>query len=136
MTTRLWKRGSQSLLALTMLWTIGCQGRGDPVPPDVVAIRYLHELVLVEEQVRSQTSHYGLINEITPMLEARLSARFLRRVRESHSIRFAVTPQGYCVFALPLAGSYARRSFFVDQTGLIRQEWDGRKVTSQSPALR
>lgn len=47
------------------------------------------------------------------------------------------TPQGYAVSAVPKAfGSTGRRTFYTDQTGIIRQNWTSEAATEKSEELK
>jgi type IV pilus assembly protein PilA len=47
------------------------------------------------------------------------------------------TPTGYAVNAVPKAfGSTGRRTFYSDQTGIVRENWGADPATAQSPELK
>jgi len=47
------------------------------------------------------------------------------------------TPAGYSVTAVPKAfGSTGRRTFYSDQSGVIRQNWSQESATAQSPEFK
>ena len=47
------------------------------------------------------------------------------------------TPQGYSLSAVPKAfGSTGRRTFYTDQTGIIRQNWTNEPATDKSEELK
>jgi type IV pilus assembly protein PilA len=47
------------------------------------------------------------------------------------------TPQGYAISAVPKAfGSTGRRTFYSDQTGIVRQNWTAEPATDKSDELK
>lgn len=54
-----------------------------------------------------------------------------------HRFTVAASPQGYSVTVMPVQfGSSGRRTFFSDQTLVIRQNWSAEPATVTSPELR
>ncbi len=54
-----------------------------------------------------------------------------------YNFTITATPQGYAVSAVPKSfGSTGRRTFYTDQTGIIRQNWSQEPATDKSEELK
>jgi prepilin-type N-terminal cleavage/methylation domain-containing protein len=54
-----------------------------------------------------------------------------------YNFTLAASPQGYSVSAVPKQfGSTGRRTFYTDQTGIVRQNWNQDPATSNSEELK
>jgi len=105
---------------------------GDPLSPEMAALRYLREFAAIEKEIYSREMRYATKDEISPTIESRLHSRYLRRLRQFYTVDSAITPKGYCVTVRPIRIGYPDHSFFLDQSGLIRQERSGRPATERS----
>ena len=54
-----------------------------------------------------------------------------------YNFTISATPQGYSVNAVPKAfGSTGRRTFYSDQTDIVRENWGADPATGNSPELK
>jgi len=57
--------------------------------------------------------------------------------KNGYKFQMVQTPQGFNVIAVPVQfGNTGRRTFFADQTGVIRQNWGAEPATATSEELK
>jgi hypothetical protein len=103
--------------------------------PDSCAIRYLHELTLAQRAMYLSENRYGTLQVIEPRIAMVLSSSFIKNLHNSYKISLRITASGYSARAVPLQGSQARRSFFVDESCVLRQNWGNGPADEASEVL-
>ena len=113
---------------------------------EMAAVRQIHTIHTVQAQYMSQFGKYATVmTELGPPAggapgpaAADLIADDLAK-GEKNGYRFAVagSATGYTVLAIPSTyGTTGRRTFFSDQTGVIRQNWGAEPPTVASPEVK
>ena len=95
---------------------------GSPEMDEVVAISALHMIAAGEEQYRVTEGNYGSIDQL---LEKKLLGK---EVLEKYGYKFEVTTSahGFEAVAVPAEyGKSGKRSFFIDQSGVVRGDDHG-----------
>jgi hypothetical protein len=119
--------GLKTFLAI-FVFGVTCSLRQDPPPCEAPAIRRIQQIHSAEAQFMSEHQHFGAAVELTlPDEMPRCGYRYTIQPR----------PNGYTIEARPDDyPTYPRRSFYSDQTFIIRQVRDNAPATSSDPELR
>jgi hypothetical protein len=106
-------------------------GQQDPPSPEMKAIRHIANLCKFENQSYAEFGQYvglSILNRRYPSLN--------RDEIGEYRIELQAAQDHYQIRAIPIANSGARRSFYCDQSGIIRQSWNSEVADSTSPPLR
>lgn len=120
------------LVAFAGLTLVACSR---PTPPSS-DFKTVVLLIQIRDAQRRHYSTYGSYANADAIVAFKPSLpNCVKRSRcYDHGIRIEADRDRYQI-AAPAESGYARRSFFLDQGGLIRQEWDG-PASAKSPVLR
>jgi hypothetical protein len=103
---------------------------------ETVALVQVRKLCQSEIAFRSQNGHFGTIEELKlgSYLQDWTKDR-LDRIR--HSFRANIKDHEFTIQAWPwVRDSDGRRTFYCDQTGILRQSWDGSQADSRSAEVK
>lgn len=124
------------LLIGALLTVGGCsQWLQHSADPESCAIRYLHELTVAQRAMYLSENRYGTLQVMEPRIAMVLSSSFIKNLHNSYEISLRITAAGYSARAVPLQGSLARRSFFVDESCVLRQNWGNGAADETSEVL-
>jgi len=110
------------------------------------AIQAISTINKVEVQYYSQFNGYGTLAQLGPAsagaAEGPASAGLIAGSLASgtnggYNFTVTLTPAGYAVSAVPKAfNSTGRRTFYSDQSGIVRQNWSADPATERSEEIR
>jgi prepilin-type N-terminal cleavage/methylation domain-containing protein len=113
---------------------------------EMAATRELHNLITAQTQYMSQFSRYATsLQELGPPTSGQpnpsgadlITADMAKGEKNGYRFTLQGTPQGFFIQAVPVTfGTTGRRTFYTDQTGVIRQNWGQEPATASSEELR
>ena len=112
-------------------------GRGDKAPPELLAISRLVLLSKVEMRFMSLTGRYGTLQDLGPQGANLILGSLARGSVDGYKFEVIPGPRTYVIHAHPIRWKIdGRRTFYSDQTGIIRQNWTDTPATSESEELQ
>lgn len=113
---------------------------------EMAATREMHNLITAQTQYMSQFSRYATsLQELGPPTSGQpnpsgadlITADMAKGVKNGYRFNMQGSPQGFFIQATPVGfGSTGRRTFYTDQTGVIRQNWGQEPATPASEELK
>jgi len=110
------------------------------------ATREIHNLITAQTQYMSSYQRYATsLTELGPPTSGQagpsgadlISKDMASGTKNGYKFQMVQTPQGFNVIAVPVQfGNTGRRTFFADQTGVIRQNWGAEPATATSEELK
>ena len=117
------------------------------ISAETVVLRELHAIYEAQAQYVSQFGHYAAtLAELGPATGGAgggpwagnlIPARLASGEKDGYAFELMTTPGGFAVTATPkVYGSTGRRSFYVEHSGVVRQNWGPEPATAASEELR
>jgi prepilin-type N-terminal cleavage/methylation domain-containing protein len=114
---------------------------------EMAATRELHNLITAQTQYMSQFGRYAQsLQELGPPASAGqagpngadlVTKEMSNGSKNGYKFNLQATPQGFIVQAVPVTfNNTGRRTFYTDQTGIIRQNWGAEPATATSDELK
>ena len=79
---------------------------------------------------------FGSLQEVLPLVIKQLSQSEVDYCMEKYVIQAVIQPDGYRIVGIPAPKSVARRSFFMNQSGVIRESWTPELATENSAVIK
>lgn len=112
---------------------------------EMAATRELHNLITAETQYMSQFGRYATsMQELGPPTSGQpnpsgadlITGDMAKGMKNGYKYNLQGSPQGFFIQAIPQSfGATGRRTFFADQSGVIRQNWGQEPATPTSEEL-
>ncbi|MBI4904204.1 MAG: pilin, type IV [Acidobacteria bacterium] len=119
------------LLALTILaLTIPIHTGHRMYPHEMAAIRSITHINTAQSEYLAAHGRYA------DNLAALGFAELITGNRAGYQFRFETTPAGYTISASPASAKTGRRTFFSDQSFVLRENWGPEPATPQSKVLK
>jgi len=113
---------------------------------EMAAMRELHNLNTAQMQYMSNFGRFAAsLTELGPPTSGQASptsadlitGEMSKGVKNGFRYQVQITPAGYAATAVPVTfPSTGRRTFYTDQSGVIRQNWGAEPATPQSDELK
>jgi prepilin-type N-terminal cleavage/methylation domain-containing protein len=115
---------------------------------EMAAIATLHTINTVETQYMSQFGNFATsLTQLGPPASSNgaegpqaaglISGNLASGSTGGYNYTITQTPSGYAVSAVPKAfGSTGRRTFYTDQSGIVRENWSQDPATVNSPEIK
>jgi prepilin-type N-terminal cleavage/methylation domain-containing protein len=113
---------------------------------EMAAVRQIHTLHTVQAQYMSQFGRYAAsLAELGPPSGGQpgpagadlIGQDFAQGVKNGYNFKLEATPTGYVVNAIPATpGTTGRRTFFSDQSGIIRENWGAEPANASSKEIK
>lgn len=107
-----------------------------PVDREAHAVKYLIVIGEAESEFQRVAGRYGPLEEIAPGVSKRVSPVMMERLLEAYDFRVEAGAETFRVFTRLKRGDLARRTFFLDQTGVIRESWGPEAASAASGEVR
>ncbi len=102
----------------------------------MAAIVFTMKAVGAETSFKAENGRFGSYEEILPRLRASLSEERIDYALRNYDFRLESDDGSYRMYAVQRKGSMARRSFFVDETGVVRESWGPEPASASSPVVK
>ena len=121
-----------------LLLAAGCDTTiHDRATPDHMALIVVTEIKIAEEKFYSKFHRYGTFEELGAQSEKLMSMNLAGGRYYRYRFELAVNAAKYSLTAVPEhRGDAMERSFYCDQTGVVRQSWDPAPATARSPEVK
>lgn len=116
-------------------FTVANCTRDDPIPVEMQAINVLMQISRGEEQYKRLHGRYAPLYELGPDGE-KLVPRPASEAQEAYAFHLVATEQSYHVRAMPRHKQGGRRSFYLDESGKIRESWMPETAGPESHLIR
>jgi type IV pilus assembly protein PilA len=113
---------------------------------EMAATREMHNLITAETQYMSQFGRYAAsLQELGPPTSGQpnpsgadlITKDMAAGLKNGYKYNLQGSPQGFFIQAIPQQfGNSGRRTFYTDQTGVIRQNWGQEPATATSDELK
>ena len=124
-------------VVLLTSWSASCNRViVDPVSPEVVAVMQLRNISEAEARAYVETGRYLPLVELRRMCPELISAELATGTRYGYKFKLNLNRFDYAVRARPLPESGCRRSFYSDNSRVIRQSWGPALADGTSAVLR
>jgi hypothetical protein len=123
-------------LIIIIILITGC-GHQDPPSAELRVIVILRDIAVAEENFRKKAGRYGSLEELNDFSSLISSAN--AGIGEYNGYRFTIDAKegDYSIEAQPIEwGVTGKRSFYTDQTRVIRQSWGPDPANDQSDILK
>ena len=108
----------------------------DPATPEMLAIKELTQTQNAEARAHVETGHYLRLGELRQLYPALLATQPGSIARSGYAFTLDVEETGYQLRAIPLPGRGGRRSFYCDETTVIRESWGPGLASARSRELQ
>lgn len=123
-----------SMLVLSLT---GCSiGITESAGPEIRMVRCLMAIRDVQNEFYSAELRFGTLPEVLPRVVQRTSQEEVVYCMRKYVVRLEIQLHGYRICAGPAPKSLARRSFFMDQSGVIRESWGPESATENSAVVK
>lgn len=99
-------------------------------------VRCAKEIVAVQNEFNVKRMRFGALEEVLPLVVQRIPQGLVDDCQDDYVIRLEIHRGGYSLYANQKKKSLARRSFFVDETGVLRESWGPGPATAKSVVAR
>jgi hypothetical protein len=99
----------------------------------MMAVRSLHRIRQAQVQYYAIHWRYGAAAELSDPDNRLIDPAVAREVKDGYRFRWTVTSNRYAVVATPVNSRQGRRSFYLDETGVIREDWRGIATAASEP---
>ena len=130
------KQGVSYLAVWLAATTMACGSGIQRASPEIFASGDIHRINEAESQFHSTRGRYGNLLELGPEGANLITAELAKGLHYSYRFSLSAEKVSYVLRARPLrweAGSM--RSFYSDQTGIVRQNWTNNEATAESERL-
>jgi type IV pilus assembly protein PilA len=113
---------------------------------EMAAVRQIHTVNTVQAQYMSQFGRYAVsLAELGPPSSGQpgpsgadlIPGDFAQGVKNGYAFALQASPTGYMLNANPVTyGTTGRRTFFSDQTGVIRENWGQEPANATSKEIK
>jgi hypothetical protein len=101
--------------------------------PEILASGDIHRINEAESQFHSTRGRYGNLLELGPDGANLITAELAKGLHHSYRFSLSAETASYVLRARPLRWEEgAMRSFYADQTGIVRQNWTNNEATAES----
>lgn len=107
--------------------------RGDSPSREMMAVRHIAEISHAERQAFADLGHYLELSDLEQRYTSRITPDLERESR--YEFKLKTSPRGYTLKAVPLS-ERVKRSFFCDESGVIRQDWPPAIADAGSPPMK
>ena len=109
----------------------------DRATPDQMALFLVSETKTAQEKFYSKFHRYGTFEELSAQSERLMSITLAGGSYYRYRFELAVDAARYSLTAVPEhRGDAMERSFYCDQTGVVRQSWGPAPATARSPGVK
>lgn len=123
------------LLACVIITTVSCERRHEYREFSVV--RALVTINRAESEFFKKCRRYASLSELGPTGMSLVSQELASGVFREYRVEVTVRDSSYELVAYPIApGLGGRRSFYTDQSGVLRQSWGPDRATSASEVIK
>ena len=124
------------ILALLILGRCNINTFGDHQTDEMKAITTIVKLTKAESAYHARFKRYGTVSDLITQADRSLSPELLS-VNSGYSFSLTVREGGFVVVAKPIkVGPGSRKSFFVDETSIVRYSWHPNDLNRDSPVLK
>lgn len=110
-----------------------CCAHIDRADPEFLALRYIRHIQEAESKFQDGNARYGDLTELGPRGANLISPELASGSHESYTFRLSAAATHYQIQARPIHwGDDAPRSFYSDETQIIRQNTTYREATPDS----
>lgn len=126
------------VLGLALAAALGSSGCAihDPAPPEMRLCKYLKTLSAIEDEFLAKSHRYASLEEVEPLVAQRTWPGIVKDCHTSFQIRMEIHESGYRIYAAIAPKSLARRSLFMDETGVIRESWGPEQADASSAVVK
>lgn len=130
------KHGYQLIPLLAGLLFASCNN-WDRLTSEQKTIGNILQIQHAESRFRQLHGRYGSLRELGPTNDNLIERGIASGISSGYGIAIVNRGDAYVVIARPLNwGRNGRRSFYSDQTGVIRQNWTDRAANPESEVLK
>ena len=127
------KRNPTFIFLLVALLAITCCRNEDPATDEMLALRFLHDLATAESKYRTDHGKYGTLGDLGPSGARLIAPQLAGGVSNGYRFDVSTTVASYSVQAHPVQwGVTGRRSFYADESRVVRQSWTQALATLDS----
>lgn len=140
MTLATWSKSMTKFLIPCVFLTpvladLGCQ-HDIGMENTVRVVRSIENLHRAESQYKVRNGRYGSLADLGPAGAKLVSANIAAGVANGYRLRVLLSESGYTITAWPVNdGKTGFRSYYCDQTGIVRGSWGPGLATATSPPL-
>jgi hypothetical protein len=112
---------------------MACCANIDRASPELLALIDVHKVNDAEGKFRTVMGHYGDLRELGPNGARLVPLELANGVHHSYRFSLSASTTHYAIRARPMRwGEDASRSFYSDETGVIRQNTTNSEATAES----
>jgi len=116
---------------------LGCtEWFGHRTTPEFQVVRYLNALHTTQRDFFSRSHRFGTLPETARVIEDQLPGYTVKATHDNYELNLELRSTGYSLRAIPKPHGTGRRSFFIDETGIVRQSWGPEPASSVSEVLK
>ena len=125
-------------MVVTVVIPIPIVERGRLNAAEMMAVRRMDVVRQSQSQYRSQFGKYAAtLAELGPQAENLIPASLASGEKDGYRFVLTATPGGYTLVAAPeVFGKTGRRTFFLDQDGIVHQNWGQELASVDSPEFK
>jgi len=105
------------------------------ITPDMKMGACLLQINAVQNEIHTRSERFGTLEEVMPLVGRRFSNDTALDCARDYNIKLEVRSDGYSLYANPINWKAARRSFYMNQTGVIRVSW-GPEAANEHSAVQ